>query len=112
MLASVFQPHIATSNLLFSGIVQGMIVSLLAMAIVLVYRSTRIINFAVADMGLPAAALLAVMVVRSDFPYWVALALALLTTTAGGALIEMLVIRRLAKARASSCSSRRSASPN
>jgi ABC-type branched-subunit amino acid transport system ATPase component/ABC-type branched-subunit amino acid transport system permease subunit len=98
MLASIFQPHIATSNLLFSGLVQGAIVSLLAMAIVLVYRSTRVINFAVADMGLPAAALLAVMVVRSSFPYWIALALALLTTTAGGALIEILVIRRLAKA--------------
>jgi ABC-type branched-subunit amino acid transport system ATPase component/ABC-type branched-subunit amino acid transport system permease subunit len=98
MLASVFQPHIATSNLLFGGIIQGMIVSLLAMAIVLVYRSTRVINFAVADMGLPAAALLAVMVVRSNFPYWIALALALLTTTAGGALIEILVIRRLSKA--------------
>ena len=98
MLASFFQPHIATSNLLFIGIVQGLIVSILAMAIVLIYRSTRIINFAVADIGLPAAALLAVMVVRSHFPYWVALVLALLTTTAGGALVEMVVIRRLAKA--------------
>jgi len=98
MLASFFQPHIATSNLLFIGLVQGLIVSILAMAIVLIYRSTRIINFAVADLGVPAAALLAVMVVRSHFPYWVALVLALLTTTAGGALIEMLVIRRLAKA--------------
>src|ERR1700687_6027989 len=98
MLASIFQPHIATSNLLFIGIVQGLIVSVLAMAIVLIYRSTRIINFAVADLGVPAAALLAVMVVRSHFPYWLALALALLTTTAGGALVEMLVIRRLSKA--------------
>ena len=98
MLASFFQPHIATANLLFIGIVQGLIISVLAMGIVLIYRSTRIINFAVADIGLPAAALLAVMVVRSHFPYWVALALALLTTTAGGAVIEMVVIRRLAKA--------------
>jgi ABC-type branched-subunit amino acid transport system ATPase component/ABC-type branched-subunit amino acid transport system permease subunit len=98
MLASFFQPHIATSNLLFIGFVQGLIVSVLAMAIVLIYRSTRIINFAVADLGVPAAALLAVMVVRSHFPYWLALALALLTTTAGGALVEMLVIRRLSKA--------------
>jgi ABC-type branched-subunit amino acid transport system ATPase component/ABC-type branched-subunit amino acid transport system permease subunit len=98
MLASIFQPHIATSNLLFIGLVQGLIVSVLAMAIVLVYRSTRIINFAVADLGVPAAALLAVMVVRSHFPYWLALALALLTTTAGGALVEVIVIRRLVKA--------------
>ncbi len=98
MLASLFQPHIATSNLLFIGFIQGLIVSVLAMAIVLVYRSTRIINFAVADLGVPAAALLAIMVVRSHFPYWLALALALLATTAGGALVEMVVIRRLSKA--------------
>ncbi len=98
MLASLFQPHIATSNLLFIGIVQGLIVSVLAMGIVLIYRSTRVINFAVADIGVPAAALLAIMVVRSHFPYWPALALALLTTTVGGALIEVVVIRRLAKA--------------
>jgi branched-subunit amino acid ABC-type transport system permease component len=98
MLGSLLQPHITTSNLLFIGFVQGLIVSVLAMAIVLVYRSTRIINFAVADLGIPAAALLAIMVVRSHFPYWLALVLALLTTTAGGALVEMIVIRRLAKA--------------
>src|SRR6476646_5619109 len=98
MLASIFQPHIATSNLLFSGLVQGAIVSLLAMAIVLVYRSTRVINFAVANMGLPAAALLAVMVVRSHFPYWVAFVLAVATTTIAGAVIELIVIRRLFRA--------------
>ena len=32
------------------------------MGIVLVYRSSRVINFAVGDLGVPAAALLAVMV--------------------------------------------------
>jgi len=98
MLASFFQPHIATANLLFIGLIQGLIVSMLAMGIVLIYRSTRVINFAVADIGVPAAALLAVMVVRSHFPYWPALGLAVLTTTVGGAVIEMLIIRRLSKA--------------
>ena len=68
------------------------------MGIVLVYRSTRVINFAVADIGVPAAALLAVMVVRSHFPYWPALVLAVLTTTVAGAVIEMFIIRRLSKA--------------
>ena len=38
------------------------------------------------------------MVVRSHFPYWPALLLAVLTTTVAGAVIEMLVIRRLSKA--------------
>src|SRR5260370_12430697 len=38
------------------------------------------------------------MVVRSHFPYWPALFLAILTTTIAGAVIEMFVIRRLSKA--------------
>ena len=41
---------------------QGLIVSLIAMGIVLIYRSSRVINFAVGDLGVPAAAVLAVMV--------------------------------------------------
>ncbi len=68
MLASFFQPHIWTANLLFIGLIQGLIVSILAMGIVLVYRSSRVINFAVADLGVPAAALLAVMVGEVALP--------------------------------------------
>ncbi len=98
MLASFFQPHIATSNLLFIGLIQGLIVSMLGMGIVLIYRSTRVINFAVADLGVPAAALLAIMVVRSHFPYWVALLLAIGASTIAGAIVEVFVIRRLSKA--------------
>ena len=98
MLASLFQPHITTANLLFIGLIQGLIVSMLGMGIVLVYRSTRVINFAVANMGLPAAALLAVMVVRSHFPYWVAFVLAVASTAIAGAVIDLVVIRRLFKA--------------
>ena len=70
MLASLLQPHIWTANLLFIGLVSGLIISLIAMGIVLVYRSSRVINFAVGDLGVPAAALLAVMVGKHDWPYW------------------------------------------
>jgi branched-subunit amino acid ABC-type transport system permease component len=85
MLASFFAPHIWTANLLFIGLVQGLIVSVLAMGIVLVYRSSRVINFAVADLGVPAAALLAVMVAKSHFPYWPSLILAIGVSTIAGA---------------------------
>ncbi len=98
MLASLFAPHLWTANLLFIGLIQGLIVSVLAMGIVLVYRSSRVINFAVADLGVPAAALLAIMVAKSHFPYWPALFLAIGTTTVAGAVVEMFVIRRLFKA--------------
>jgi ABC-type branched-subunit amino acid transport system ATPase component/ABC-type branched-subunit amino acid transport system permease subunit len=98
MLASILHPHIWTSNLLVIGVVRGLIVSLIAMGIVLVYRSSRVINFAVGDLGVPAAALLAVMVGKSHWPYWPSLFLAVLTGTLTGTIVELAVIRRLFRA--------------
>ena len=54
MYASLF-----TWNLLAIGTIRGLIISLIAMGIVLIYRSSRVINFAVGDLGVPAAGLLA-----------------------------------------------------
>ena len=68
MLATIF-----TTNLLFIRTVSGLIVALIAMGIVLVYRTTRVINFAVGDLGVPATALLAIMVGIHHWPYWLAL---------------------------------------
>jgi ABC-type branched-subunit amino acid transport system ATPase component/ABC-type branched-subunit amino acid transport system permease subunit len=98
MLASFLQAHFWTANLLFIGFVQGLIVSLIAMGIVLIYRSSRVINFAVGDLGLPAAGLLAVMAAKSHFPYWPSLLLALLAGTLSGTIVELAVIRRLFRA--------------
>ena len=39
------------SQIVFDGIVQGLAVSVIAVGVVLVYRGTRIINFAVGDYG-------------------------------------------------------------
>ncbi len=98
MLASLLQPHIWTANLLVIGLVQGLIVSLIAMGIVLVYRSSRVINFAVGDLGVPAAAVLAVMVGKSHWPYWPGLLFAVLIGTLSGTVVEIAIIRRLSKA--------------
>ncbi|MBJ32127.1 MAG: ABC transporter [Acidimicrobiaceae bacterium] len=72
-----------------------MVFGLLALGVVLVYRSTRVINLAVGNMGLPASGLMSVMVINYGFPYWAALAIALLTGTVIGAAVERAVIRRL-----------------
>ena len=50
-----------TTQLVFDGVVAGLVIGLLAMGIVLVYRSTRVINFAVGNMGLVGAGLLALL---------------------------------------------------
>jgi ABC-type branched-subunit amino acid transport system ATPase component/ABC-type branched-subunit amino acid transport system permease subunit len=98
MIASLLQPHIWTANLLFLGLIQGLIVAVLAMGIVLIYRSSRVINFAVGEMGVPIAALLLFLVGKSDWPYWPALVVVLAMGTAAGAAVELIVIRRLFRA--------------
>ena len=84
-----------TRQLWFDGVVNGMVFGLLALGVVLVYRSTRVINLAVGNMGLPATGLIALLVINYGFPYWVALPIALVVGIAVGALIERAVIRRL-----------------
>ena len=86
---------IVTWNLLFKGVIGGMITAVVAMGIVLVYRSSRVINFAVGNMGVPATALFAIMAGKHGWPYWPALFGALLVGTLTGTVIELTVIRRL-----------------
>ncbi|HEX6657188.1 MAG TPA: ATP-binding cassette domain-containing protein, partial [Ilumatobacter sp.] len=84
-----------TSQLVFNGVVNGSLIGLLALAMVLVYRSTRVINFAVGSIGLVGATLLPLLVLDYDFPYWVGLVVCLLCGTAFAAVSELIVIRRL-----------------
>ncbi len=84
-----------TRQLVFNGAVTGLVIGMLAMGIVLIYRSTRVINFAVGNLGLPAAALFALMQIDWGFPFWIGLACALGVGTMAGALVELTVVRRL-----------------
>jgi ABC-type branched-subunit amino acid transport system ATPase component/ABC-type branched-subunit amino acid transport system permease subunit len=84
-----------TRQLVFDGVISGLVFGLLAVGIVLVYRSTRVINFAVGNMGLVGAALLAMTTIDHGIPFWISAAVALVVGTLYGALIELVVIRRL-----------------
>ena len=84
-----------TPQLLFNGIVQGLVYGLVAMGIVLIYRSTRVINFAVGNMGLIGSVTFALMIINYDFPFWVAFALAILIGALVGGFLELTVVRRL-----------------
>lgn len=87
-----------TRQLWFDGLVNGMVFGLLALGVVLIYRSTRVINLAVGNMGLPASGLMGVMVINYGYPYWLALTIALLVGLLVGAIIERAIIRRLFEA--------------
>ena len=43
------------SQIVFDGLIQGLAVAVIAVGVVLVYRATRIINFAVGEMGVVGA---------------------------------------------------------
>jgi ABC-type branched-subunit amino acid transport system ATPase component/ABC-type branched-subunit amino acid transport system permease subunit len=89
-------------DITFAGVVLGAIIGMtygiLAVGLILIYRSNKIINFAHGQIGAFGAAVLALAVVRWHFPYWLALPLALGASSAMGAGVEAMVIRRLRRA--------------
>lgn len=93
MFASVVTPQVVVD-----GLVQGFVIGLLALTIVLIYRSTRVINFAVGSMGLVGAGLVVVCNVNYGIPYWLSVAIALVVGTVYGAAVELVVVRRLFRA--------------
>jgi len=75
-----------------SGLATGGIYGSLALAIVLIYRSARVINFAQGEMGM-FATFIALWLIDSGWPYWWAFAATLVMAFVGGVLIERVVIR-------------------
>ncbi|MCA1706756.1 MAG: ABC transporter permease, partial [Actinobacteria bacterium] len=71
---------------------------LLAIGLILVYRSSRVVNFAHGQIGVVSAAAFALVTVNLHVPYYVALPFALGLGAAIGAGTEMTVIRRLSRA--------------
>ena len=80
------------------GVITGLIYGLLGVGLTLVYKSSRVINFAHGDMGALPAGLLLLAVLKWNVPYWVAVPGALVAALAIGAGVEFLVIRRLVRA--------------
>ncbi|MFJ8739443.1 ATP-binding cassette domain-containing protein [Embleya sp. NPDC127516] len=84
-----------TRQIAFDGLVNGLAIGLIALGIVLVYRSGRVINFAVGNLGVIGAALLPLAVINYGVPFWAALTGSLLVGTLAGTIVELAVIRRL-----------------
>lgn len=85
----------ANRQLVFDGVVNGLVYGMLAMGIVLVFRSSRVINFAAGNMGLPGAGLLALLALRWDVPFWVSAIVAILVGVVFAAVVEIGIVRRL-----------------
>lgn len=79
-------------TILLNGVTSGMIYAAFALALVLIFRSTRIVNFAQAPMAM-FTTYIALTVIDAGYSYWIGFAAALFSGLILGALVERLVIR-------------------
>jgi ABC-type branched-subunit amino acid transport system ATPase component/ABC-type branched-subunit amino acid transport system permease subunit len=82
-------------NALILGVVTGITYGLLAVGIVLIYKTNRFINIAHAQLGALSALLLAKFVIDGGWSWWLAFPVVLALGAATGMVIERLVIRPL-----------------
>ena len=75
-----------------SGLASGAVYALVALALVLIYRSTGVINFAQGEMAMFSTFVCWELIDRG-LTYWLAFVLTLAISFAGGVLIERAVIR-------------------
>ena len=87
-----------SAETLLIGALTGLVYAVLGAGLVLVYRATRVINFAYGEIGAFGAAVLAKLVLDYHWNFFLALVAVLILGGLVGAAVELLVVRRLFKA--------------
>src|SRR5258708_13930661 len=77
------------------GGTSGMVYAALALALVLIWRSARIVNFAQGAMAM-FTTYIALWVIQTSGSYWLGFVVALASGLVAGAVVERLIIRRIA----------------
>jgi len=76
----------------FSGLAAGAIYASLALALVMIYRATDLVNFAQGEMAM-FSTYIAWTLVNAGLPFWAAFAATLVASFLGGMAIERVIIR-------------------
>jgi branched-chain amino acid transport system permease protein len=97
-VTSKLWPSSAPLGLILLGIIFGTVNGLLAIGLVLIYRTNKIINFSYGAMGGVAGVLSVMLFLEAGVPYFLAMAIGLVTGFAVGAVTEVFVIRRFQNA--------------
>ncbi len=77
-----------------SGLATGGIYASVALALVMVYRATHLLNFAQCEMA-TFSTYIALTLIQAGLPYWVAFAATVLASFAIGLALERLLLRRM-----------------
>jgi len=90
-------PRSAPLGIVLQGAVFGTVTGLLAIGLVLIYRTNKIINFAYGAMGGVGGVLAVMMYTQSHINYFVSMGTGLAVSFLVGAIVEITTIRRFAK---------------
>jgi branched-chain amino acid transport system permease protein len=78
---------------LFDGFANGATYALIALALVIIYKATTLINFAQGEMAMVGAFIVLVLATEQGLPMWLAVVIGMLISAALGAIIERVLIR-------------------
>ena len=90
-------PHGAPVGVVLTGIVLGSANGLLAIGLILIYRTNRIVNFAYGSIGSVAGLFGVELYLHSHWNYFLAMGIGVALGLVVGGIIEILVIRRFAR---------------
>ena len=76
------------------GGVLGLLNSMLAMGMALIYRANRVVNFAQGDLGSVPVAFGAALIIFSGWPYLAGLGIGVVVAVVLGVVVEMAIVRR------------------
>jgi branched-chain amino acid transport system permease protein len=82
-------------GVVLQGVVLGSLTGLSALGLVLVYRSSRVVNFAQSALGAAAATLAIQLFLLKNWNYYLAIVAGLMAAAIVGALCDRLVVQRL-----------------
>jgi branched-chain amino acid transport system permease protein len=98
IICRVHSGHWVPNAAFLQAIVRGAVSAMFAIGLVLIYRSSRIVNFAQGILGVIGSTLFLMLVVVQGWNFFIALPVAVATSAVVGAVVEVSLVRRLAKA--------------
>src|SRR5690348_14622589 len=75
-----------------AGLAEGGVYAAIALALVMIYRSTHRVNFAQGEFAM-LSTYLAAMLIDAGLPYWLAFAATMALSFLGGMAVERIVVR-------------------
>ncbi len=88
----------APYSIILDGLALGSLYGLIGAGVILIYRTNRIINFAAAGLGAIPAVAGVLLIVNKGVSWYIAFPLSIVAGAVLGALVDVIVIRRFAKA--------------